>query len=191
MTTSSRSRPTIAQVAILALISVLTGFAPSSGRGNLLAGTARVVSVTPSPEMDPAMCELVPGSTSRTLYAALWQQQAAAAKGLERQPLRAIGDPFGLYSAVGVDLVNDEVILQDENHFRILVYDRTAITPDGATMTEPKRVIRGDRTNLMLNCALYIDPKNGDIYLQPSGDRQCRTRSEPSYPSRIVRHRRR
>lgn len=164
MTSSPRPRPTIAQVTILALISVLTGFAPSSGRGNLLAGSARVVSVTPAAEMDASMCELVPGSTSRTLYAALWQQQSAAAAALDRPPLRAIADPYGLYSAVGVDLVNDEVILQDENHFRILVYDRTANTAPGALMTEPKRVIRGDATNLMLNCALYIDPKNGDIY---------------------------
>src|SRR5688572_28907139 len=100
MTSSSRPRPTIGQVTILALISVLTGFAPSSGRGNLLAGSARVVSVTPAPGMDPAMCELVPGSTSHTLYAALAQQQSAAAA-LERQPLRAIADPYGLYSAVG------------------------------------------------------------------------------------------
>jgi len=164
MTSSSRPRPTIAQVTILALISVLAGFAPSSGGGNLLAGSARVVSVTPAPEMDAAMCELVPGSTSRTLYSALGQQQSAAGATLAREPQRAIADPYGLYSAVGVDLVNDEVILQDENHFRILVYDRTANTPPGAPMAEPKRVINGDRTNLMLNSGLYIDPKNGDIY---------------------------
>jgi DNA-binding beta-propeller fold protein YncE len=60
--------------------------------------------------------------------------------------------------------VNDEVILQDENHFRILVYDRTANTSSSDLMTEPKRVISGDRTNLMLNSGLYVDPKNGDIY---------------------------
>src|SRR5690349_4821906 len=106
---SSRPRPTVRHLAILALL-LLAGFAPSSGRGNLLAGSARVVSVTPAPEMDGAMCELVPGSTSRTLYAALWQQQqqqqGEAAATLARPPLRAIADPHGLYSAVGVDLVN-------------------------------------------------------------------------------------
>jgi DNA-binding beta-propeller fold protein YncE len=176
MKSPSHLRPTIAQVAIVALMAVLAGFGPSSGRGNLLAGSARVISIEHVAEMDGAMCELVPASTSRTLYAALWQQQRGAgaaphpddeakrAEVVQRRPLRAIADPYGLYSAVGVDLVNNEVILQDENHFRILIYDRTANMPPGAPMTEPKRVIRGDQTNLMLNCALYIDPKNGDIY---------------------------
>ena len=176
MKSPSHLRRKIRQAAFVAVISVLAGFAPSSGKGNLLAGSARVISVDQVPEMDGEVCELVPGSTSHTLYVALWQQQAAAraaaapdgeatrAEVAQRKPLRAIGDPYGNFSAVGVDLVNNEVILQDENHFRILVYDRTANTPPSATMSEPKRIIAGDRTNLALNCALYVDPKNGDIY---------------------------
>lgn len=176
MKSPSRLRRTIGQVAIWTAISVLAAFVSSSGKGNQLAGSARVISIEHMPEMDGQMCELVPASTSRTLYAALWQQQRGAgatpspddeakrAEVVQRKPVRAIGDPYGLYSAVGVDLINNEVILQDENHFRILVYDRTANTPPGAPMTEPKRVIRGDQTDLMLNCALYVDPKNGDIY---------------------------
>jgi DNA-binding beta-propeller fold protein YncE len=134
-----------------------------------------VIAIESLPEMDGAMCELMPASSSRTLYAALWQQERAGAalradddrqrtEVARRSPLRAIGDPHGLYSAVGLDLVNDEVILQDENHFRILVYDRTANTRSSDSITEPKRVIAGDQTNLMLNSGLYIDPKNGDIY---------------------------
>jgi DNA-binding beta-propeller fold protein YncE len=31
-------------------------------------------------------------------------------------------------------------------------------------MSEPKRSIRGPKTYLELQCAIYIDPKNGDIY---------------------------
>lgn len=174
MNSPSDGRPTIARVAMLALSAALAGFTPSSGPANLLAGSARVIAIDTLPEMDGAMCELVP--TSRTLHAALWQQptearatatpddEATRAAVVQRRPLRAVADPYGLYSAVGVDLVNDEVILQDENHFRILAYSRTANTPSGDLMTEPKRVIGGDQTNLMLNSGLYVDPKNGDVY---------------------------
>ena len=45
-----------------------------------------------------------------------------------------------------------------------MVYDRTANTPPTASLTEPKRVISGPQTTIEFNCALYIDPKNGDIY---------------------------
>ena len=108
---------------------------------------------------------------NRTLYAALYQQAVAQLDDeaereavAARKPVRAIGDPYGNFSAVGLDLANNEVILQDENHFRILVYDRTANTPPTATLTEPKRIIAGDQTSLALNCAIYVDPNNGDIY---------------------------
>jgi len=46
----------------------------------------------------------------------------------------------------------------------MLVYDRTANTPPTSAMSEPKRFIRGPDTFLELQCAIYIDPKNGDIY---------------------------
>lgn len=183
MKSSSHLRWEIGLVAILATISILAGIVISSGRGNLgnpplesqLSGQGRLVSIEPLPEMDGPMCQWVPASTSHTLYGALWQEQMAAraatpddevkrAEVAQRRPLRTIGDPSASFSAVGVDPIRNEVVLQDENHFRILVYNRTANTPPGATMTEPKRFIGGDQTNLALNCALYIDPKNGDIY---------------------------
>jgi hypothetical protein len=104
---------------MLALIPALAGFAPSGGRGNLLAGSARVTSVEHMPEMDGPMCEWAPAGAHRSLYAAPGQQ-ATREEVVQRRPLRAIGDPYGLYSAVGVDLVNDEVILQDEDHKRVI-----------------------------------------------------------------------
>src|ERR1041385_6904159 len=54
--------------------------------------------------------------------------------------------------------------MADENLFQMLVYDRTTNTPPKAAMSEPKRSIRGPKTFMELQCAIYIDPKNGDIY---------------------------
>ena len=172
MRSPSLLRHRIRQAGIVTVIAVLTVFVSPSRTGNLLAGSARVVSVDQVPEMDAEMCALPPpASMNRTLYAALYQQAVAQLDDeaereavSARKPVRAVGDPYGNFSAVGIDLANDEVILQDENHFRILVYDRTANTPPTATLTEPKRIIAGDQTSLALNCAIYVDPKNGDIY---------------------------
>ncbi|MSO31020.1 MAG: hypothetical protein EXQ48_08810 [Acidobacteria bacterium] len=81
-----------------------------------------------------------------------------------RNPIRRIYDRYPQFSAVAVDPSNDEVVLQDENRFQIQVFNRTTNTPRTATTSEPKRAIRGENTYLELNCALYIDPKTGNIY---------------------------
>ena len=83
---------------------------------------------------------------------------------LERPPVRVIRDPHPTFSAVAVDSANNEIVLQDENLFQIMVYDRMADTPATATMTEPKRVISGPETHVEFNCGLYVDPQTGDIY---------------------------
>ena len=83
---------------------------------------------------------------------------------IDREPIRTIQDTYPTYSAVAVDIERNEMVLQDENLFQILVYDRTANTPPTATMTEPKRVIGGIDTHIEFNCGLYVDQASGDIY---------------------------
>ena len=139
-------------------------------------GYPQLISVDPLPEAESAgeMCQWVPAS-SQTRLIALPQQETLAARAdaatpagarasvtLVRSALRSLRDPFPTYSAVAVDARNNEIVLQDENLFQIMVYDRTANTPPTASLTEPKRVISG--AEVEFNCALYIDPKNGDIY---------------------------
>ena len=75
-----------------------------------------------------------------------------------------IRDPNPAFSAVALDLKNDEVVLQDENTFGVNVYNRTDNTPPNALMSEPKRSIRGENTHIEFNCSLYADPLSGDIY---------------------------
>ena len=76
----------------------------------------------------------------------------------QRKPIRMIKDNYAGFSAVSVDHKNDEVILSDENLFQILVYDRKANTPPQAAMTEPKRILGGDKTEIEFQCGIYVDP---------------------------------
>jgi 6-phosphogluconolactonase (cycloisomerase 2 family) len=136
------------------------------------ARTPQLVSVEPL-----EMCATFPapavesGEVAGPLLAELRQDRiqiaradVPTAKTLERAPLRTIRDSFPTYSAVAVDAANNEIVLQDENLFQIMVYDRMANTPPNASFTEPKRIISGHDTKLEFNCGLYIDPKTGDIY---------------------------
>jgi hypothetical protein len=84
---------------------------------------------------------------------------------IDRGPIRLVRDPFPSFSSVAVDMERNEVVAGDENLFQILVYDRLANTPPGARMTEPRRVIAGDKTGLEFVCGLHVDQTTGDIYV--------------------------
>jgi DNA-binding beta-propeller fold protein YncE len=143
-----------ARLALAALVLVWT--APGGG------DPFRLVSIEPLPVMDGTECEWSPpGLIGTVAYA---QSRPPSSRVLDPKPIRAIQDDAPTFSAVAVDPVRDEIVLQDENLFQIRVYKRTANTPPTASMTEPKRVIAGSRTELEFNCGLYVDPKNGDIY---------------------------
>ncbi|MBI4464837.1 MAG: beta-propeller fold lactonase family protein [Acidobacteria bacterium] len=83
---------------------------------------------------------------------------------IERAPVRVLQDPKSSFSAVAVDVARDEIVLQDENQEQIVVFNRLDNTPPQAAMTEPKRTIGGSRTNISMNCGIYVDPGSGDIY---------------------------
>ena len=89
---------------------------------------------------------------------------AAQGNSADRTAIRTIHDPRATFSAVAVDPSRDEVLLQDENLFQILIYRRLANTPPQASMTEPMRLLAGINTKLQFSCGLYVDPANGDIY---------------------------
>ena len=133
----------------------------------------KLVSYEPLPEM--GVCLWMP---SGTLYAAtpraemlLARSAAALARttiDADRAPIRMILDDRATFSAIAVDPLRQEVIIQDENLFQILVYNRLDNTPPRASMTEPKRWIGGLNTKVAFNCGLYVDPANGDIYSVPN-----------------------
>jgi DNA-binding beta-propeller fold protein YncE len=138
---------------------------------------AKLVSVVPLPE-EGEWCEAQPAGPP--LIAALQQEQnpgRASSNGnrdrrldpAKLKPIRMIQDPYAALSAVAVDVAHNEVIMTDENLFQLLVYDRQANTPPSAILTEPKRRLAGDKTDIEFQCGLYIDPKTGDIYA-PNND---------------------
>ena len=109
-----------------------------------------------------------------------------------RTPVRTIRDTAPTYSAVAVDANSNEVILQDNNLWQYLVFDRLSPTPAGPNdISQPKRTVRGDKTLLQFNNGLYVDP-NGDIFSVESdtGDRMVRFPLEASgdVPPKAVLH---
>ena len=124
------------------------------------------------------LCEWMPASASAPFSMSLAQQSASSGSAessaertarrttdnLDRPPVRVIRDTYPTYSAVAVDTNTNEVYLQDENLFGLKVFDRMDNTPATAAFTEPKRVLGGINTKLEFNCAIYVDPRTGDVY---------------------------
>ena len=146
-----------------------------AGAVRMATGQPQLISVQPLPPDDGEMCELKPASAGSSLMAAIEQQKLAATADADsnnaardaaskRKPIRVINDPWGAFSAVALDPLHNEVLMTDENKFRIVAYNRTENTPPKAKLSEPKRMIQGEDTEIEFQCSLYIDPANGDIY---------------------------
>jgi DNA-binding beta-propeller fold protein YncE len=166
---------TIAMIAI----GILAAVAPESALPAKDTAPSRLVSVQHLPDMNGEMCtwDQPPAADPRLMallqhqdeLAALQQQKptptgAAVRPDRVLKPERTIRDLDPTYSAVGLDLRTDEVILQDNNLWSYRVFNRLDNTPPGARFTEPKRIVQGEKTHLQFNNGLYIDPVNGDIY---------------------------
>ena len=139
-------------------------------------GFPQLISIAPMPQAAGQMCQWVPVSSQTLLVSALRQRASESAGGggsaneqrpdselMDRAPVRVIKDSYPTYSGVAVDLAHNEIVLQDENLFQILVFDRLANTPPTASITEPKRVIGGKNTKVEFNCGIYVYPKNTEF----------------------------
>jgi DNA-binding beta-propeller fold protein YncE len=83
----------------------------------------------------------------------------------DRTPVRVIHDPNPSFSSLAVNPENNMLVVTDENLFQVLEYSRLDNTPANAKMTEPKRVIGGNKTRAEMLCGVYIDPKTLDTYV--------------------------
>jgi DNA-binding beta-propeller fold protein YncE len=164
-------------IAALSVLGALSALVLSGGgdtdRKPVTIGSERLVSHEALQEMDGQMCEWMPVSAAEPLMASLQSAATAAQEPFpsevardavyRRAPLRTIKDTSFGYSAVAVDAARNEVVLTDENNYSIVVYDRMENTPPTASMSEPKRMIRGAE-ELEYLCGTYVDPVSGDIY---------------------------
>jgi DNA-binding beta-propeller fold protein YncE len=94
-----------------------------------------------------------------------------------RVPVRIIRDTHPAYDSVALNEKTGEVFLQDNNLQEFAVFDRTTPTPEkDDDLSQPKRLVRGDKTVMEFNNGMYVDPSNGDIYTVQSdaGDRMLR-----------------
>ena len=172
----------ILAAAVIALVVLWTVAPPESMPA---AASSRLVSIREFPsqlcEWDGELTERAPLQIAslkpQALFAALlvaprqetsdpWRMEPPldAANVVTRPPdSRTLGDTYPTYTSVGVNLQTDEVVLQDNNLWSARVFNRLDNTPANAAMTQPKRVIQGQKTLLEYNNGLYIDQTNGDI----------------------------
>src|SRR6266545_3405107 len=167
--------------AVVIAVAVGLGFVGDRGLQLQMPGTARLIAFEPLPEALNDYCtwetaapdEGIGSLPSRAL--ASYQPAGAGGQGpgaprdrradvAARKPLRVIHDPYAGFSTVFVDAVRNEVVLGDEYHFNLHVYDRLAHVQSPSQKVEPKRLIGGLATNSQFVSSMYVDPKNGDIY---------------------------
>jgi len=137
------------------------------------AGEARLVAFEALPDYSGETCEWevalpTPQAMSYApagVAAAQLPDGNARMAAAARKPLRFIQDPYPAFSSIAVDPVRNEVVVTDENRFRIMVYDRTAVTPAAAEATPPKRVINGLNTHTQYASDVYIDQPTGEIFV--------------------------
>jgi 6-phosphogluconolactonase (cycloisomerase 2 family) len=142
---------------------------------------------------DPSPSALIAAAQFTTPHTEEQEKEAEEARAHgARTPVRTIRDTAPTYSAVAVDVNTNEVILQDNNLWEYLVFDRLSPTPAGPNdISQPKRTVRGDKTLIEFNNGLYVDP-NGDIFSVESdtGDKMVRFPREASgdVPPKAVLH---
>lgn len=139
-------------------------------------GEPQLVSIEPMPseDGDGAQCAWLPASANTSLFAELEKESDESASpalpqkrpvDADRKPERVIHDPNPSFSSLAVDPDSNTLMVTDENLFQVLEYGRLDNTPPGAKMTEPKRVIGGNKTKAEMICGVYIDPKTKETYV--------------------------
>lgn len=166
---------------LLAAGGVAAGVMLSAGHSSYYAAGqfaphGRLVKIEPLPDLSGAIC-LVPSAVQRAERAAAAAAQRRGSslpldddtRVFSGAPDRKIQDKYPAFAAIGVDPARNEVILTDENTFKVLAYERLDNTPPDAEASKPKRVLEGDNTLIEFQSGLYIDPENGDIFA-PNND---------------------
>ena len=79
-------------------------------------------------------------------------------------PLRVIQDPFPVFTDIAVDPDNNMVAVSDENLFSLRTYGRTDPDAGTRTVSDPRTVITGPKSEVDFICGVAIDPVHREIY---------------------------
>jgi len=125
-------RPGVIGCAALAAIAAVTlgiGWHSSPGEARLVAFEPMAsFGANETCEWETAMPQFPSYAAAGAAAAQLPSADARLAVA-KRPPLTFIQDPYPNFSSIAVDPVRNEIVMTDENRFRIMVYDRTAVTP--------------------------------------------------------------
>jgi hypothetical protein len=185
-----RASRTLRFLVVIAVLGTGTRVIQSRGtQQTKIIGTDRLVSVALLSETDGEICVPEPAGGNPKLIAALQREnllaagrQGASRSSLQgatppppsdavrlevakRKPVSTVHDPRNAFASLVVDAARNEVIFAEENNFSVLVYDRLENTPPRAALSEPKRIIQGERTYLEYACGVYVDPPTGNVYV--------------------------
>ena len=96
-----------------------------------------------------------------SLFAALWLYAQA---GGDLKPLRAIKDPYPVFTDVAVDPEANIALMSDENLFSLRTYDRN--NPDAPlnAVSDPRTVISGPKSDVDFVCGVAIDPVHRELF---------------------------
>ena len=110
------------------------------------------------------LCLLILVGISDHAYAAQTPGQEPSSEEGNIAPIRVIGDRYAMFAGVAVDPVNDKVVMTDDNHFSVLLYDRD-VPGDSEEITEYRRRILGPQTRLSSVCGVALDPETQEMYV--------------------------
>src|SRR5215467_2772866 len=87
----------------------------------------------------------------------------AQARG-DLKPLRAVKDPYPVFTDVAVDPESNIALMSDENLFSLRTYDRN--NPDAPlnAVSDPRTVISGPKSEVDFVCGVAIDPVHHEFY---------------------------
>ncbi len=110
------------------------------------------------------LCLLILVGISDHAYSAQTPSQEPTSEEGNMAPIRVIGDRYPIFAGVAVDPVNDKVVMTDDNHFSVLLYDRD-VPGDSEEITEYRRRIQGPQTRLSSVCGVALDPETQEMYV--------------------------
>src|SRR5213595_475298 len=87
-----------------------------------------------------------------------------AQAGGDLKPLRAIKDPYPVFTDVAVDPESNIALMSDENLFSLRTYDRN--NPDAPlnAVSDPRTVITGPKSEVDFVCGVAIDPIHHELF---------------------------